>query len=138
MGGVLGNEWRSLLVAKRDPGELYADLTRELGELAYDRVEAPANAEQRKRLSALSAKDVHCTELGGEAVMSILSEAPGNHESIGGVKVIAANGWFAARPSGTEDVYKIYAESFAGTAALEKIVEQAQATVDAALESGGE
>ncbi len=126
------------VVARRDPGELYADLTRELGESAYDRVEAPANAEQRKRLSALSAKDVHCTELGGESVTSILSEAPGNHEPIGGVKVIAANGWFAARPSGTEDVYKIYAESFAGTAALEKIVKQAQATVDAALNSGGE
>lgn len=122
--------------AGRDPGELYADLTRVFGEPAYDRVEAPATPEQKKRLSTLSPQDVHITELAGDTVTSIISEAPGNHEPIGGVKVITASGWFAARPSGTEDIYKIYAESFQGKAALARIVEEAQTIVDAALAVG--
>jgi phosphoglucomutase len=120
-------------VAGRDPGELYADLTREFGEPAFDRVEAPATAEQKKRLAALSPKDVHCTELAGDKVTSIISEAPGNHASIGGVKVSTSSGWFAARPSGTENLYRIYAESFRGRDALAAIVDEAQAIVDAAL-----
>jgi phosphoglucomutase len=120
-------------VAGRDPGELYADLTREFGEPAFDRVEAPATAEQKKRLAALSPKDVDCTELAGDKVTSIISEAPGNHAPIGGVKVSTSSGWFAARPSGTENLYRIYAESFRGKDALDTIVGEAQAIVDAAL-----
>ena len=117
----------------RDPGELYGDLTREWGEPVSDRMEAPATAAQRKRLAALAPGDVHCTELAGERVSSIISDAPGNHAPIGGVKVSSATGWFAARPSGTEEIYKIYAESFRGRAALDRIVEEAQVVVDAAL-----
>jgi phosphoglucomutase len=117
----------------RDPGEIYGNLTREFGEPAYDRVEAPATAEQKRRLAALAPSDVHCAELAGEKILGIISEAPGNHAPIGGVKVSAESGWFAARPSGTEDIYKIYAESFRGPAALRRICEEAQAVVDAAL-----
>jgi phosphoglucomutase len=120
-------------VAGRDPGELYADLTREFGEPAFDRVEAPATPEQKKRLATLSSKDVHCSELAGERVTAVVSEAPGNHAPIGGVKVSTASGWFAARPSGTENLYRIYAESFRGKDALGAILSEAQAIVDAAL-----
>ena len=120
-------------VAGRDPGELYADLTREFGEPAFDRVEALATPEQKTRLAALSPNDVHCTELAGDKVTSIISEAPGNHAPIGGVKVSTSSGWFAARPSGTENLYRIYAESFRGKGALATIVNEAQAIVDAAL-----
>lgn len=120
-------------VAGRDPGELYAELTREFGDPAYDRVEAPATPEQKKRLAMLSPKDVHCTELAGDEVTGIISEAPGNHASIGGVKISTASGWFAARPSGTENLYRIYAESFRGKDALAAIVKEAQAIVDATL-----
>jgi phosphoglucomutase len=122
-------------VAGRDPGELYAELTSEFGEPAYDRVEAPATVTQRQAIAALSPEDVRCGELAGEKVTSIISEAPGNHAPIGGVKVATASGWFAARPSGTEDIYKIYAESFRGKETLALIVEQAQSIVDAALTS---
>jgi len=120
-------------VAGRDPGELYADLTREFGDPASDRVEAPATPEQKKRLATLSSKDVRCTELAGEKVTAVVSEAPGNHAPIGGVKVSSASGWFAARPSGTENLYRIYAESFRGKEALGAILTEAQAIVDAAL-----
>ena len=119
--------------AGRNPAELYRDLTREFGDPAYDRVEAPATAEQKRRLSALDPADVHCDELAGEPLVSIVNEAPGNGSAIGGVKVSSASGWFAARPSGTEELYKIYAESFRGRATLEKILVQAQVVVDAAL-----
>ena len=119
--------------AGRDPGEIYGDMTREFGESTYDRVEAAANAEQKKKLSMLSADKVNCTELGGEKVESIINRAPGNDAPIGGIKVSAASGWFAARPSGTEDIYKIYAESFRGRKHLDAIVEEAQAIVDKAL-----
>jgi phosphoglucomutase len=119
--------------AGRDPGEIYADLTSELGDPVYDRVEAPATLEQKKRLASLSPGDLHVTELAGERIESVISEAPGNHAAIGGVKVSSATGWFAARPSGTEEIYKIYAESFRGADALAKIIEEAQAMVDAAL-----
>jgi phosphoglucomutase len=119
--------------AGRDPGELYGELTREFGAPAYDRVEAPATPAQKRRLAALAPSQVQCEELAGEKVQSIINEAPGNHAPIGGVKVTAATGWFAARPSGTEDLYKIYAESFRGREQLNRIVQEAQAIVDSAL-----
>ncbi len=119
--------------AGRDPGEIYGDLTRDFGEPVYGRVEAPASSDQKKRLSALSPSQVHSDQLAGEKIQSIITEAPGNHAPIGGVKVSAATGWFAARPSGTEDIYKIYAESFRGQPQLDQIVAEAQAMVDAAL-----
>ena len=122
--------------AGRDPGEIYRELTHELGEPFADRIEAPATAEQKQRLSALSPEQVRCTQLGGEPVQRILSRAPGNHAPIGGVKVVAEGGWFAARPSGTEDIYKIYAESFRGQEHLRRIVVEAQAVVDEALRVG--
>ena len=122
--------------AGRDPGQLYRDLTRDIGAPVYDRVEAPATAEQKRRLAALSPAQVQCTELAGEKVVSIISQAPGNQAPIGGVKVTAATGWFAARPSGTEDIYKIYAESFGGREHLDRIVTEAQAIVDKALAAG--
>ncbi len=122
--------------ADRDPGELYSELTREFGESEYDRVEAPATAAQKARLAAIAPRDVHCTTLAGEKVVSIVNEAPGNHAPIGGVKVSSETGWFAARPSGTEDIYKIYAESFRGPAGLDQVVAAGQAIVDAALGAG--
>ncbi len=119
--------------AGRDPGDLYGELTREFGAPAYDRVEAPATTAQKRRLAALSPGQVQCAELAGEKVLSVINEAPGNHAPIGGVKVSAATGWFAARPSGTEDLYKIYAESFRGRDQLNRIVQEAQVIVDNAL-----
>jgi phosphoglucomutase len=116
--------------AGRDPGEIYRDLTRELGEPFADRIEAPATPEQKRRLAALSPEQVHSTHLAGDPVQRVLSRAPGNEAPIGGLKVITEGGWFAARPSGTEDIYKIYAESFRGEAHLRLIVEEAQAIVD--------
>jgi phosphoglucomutase len=117
----------------RDPGEVYRTLTREFGDPAYDRVDAPATPEQKARLSRLSPEQVRRTDLAGERIQSTLSRAPGNGAPIGGVKVVAESGWFAARPSGTEDIYKIYAESFRGPDHLRRIVEEAQAIVDEAL-----
>src|SRR6266849_6748950 len=105
----------------RDPGEIYRTLTREFGEPAYDRVEAPATPEQKELLSRLSPAQVRHTDLAGERIQSTLSRAPGNGAPIGGVKVITESGWFAARPSGTEDIYKIYAESFRGVEHLHRI-----------------
>ena len=117
----------------RDPGELYRELTRELGEPVADRVEAPATAEQKTRLAKLSPKQMPGTDLAGEKIESVLDRAPGNNAPIGGIKVISASGWFAARPSGTEDIYKIYAESFKNKAHLQSILQQAQHLVDTAL-----
>ncbi len=117
----------------RDPGEVYRSLAHELGESAADRVEAPATPEQKKRLSTLAPEQVRCPELAGEPIESILSHAPGNGAPIGGLKVTASGGWFAARPSGTEDIYKIYAESFRGDDHLRRILVEAQAIVDAAI-----
>jgi phosphoglucomutase len=117
----------------RDPGEMYRELTHEFGEPLYDRVEAPATSAQKKQLAKLSPKQVTMTELAGEKIQSILTHAPGNDAPIGGLKVMAASGWFAARPSGTEDIYKIYAESFRGTDHLRRILAEAQAIVGAAL-----
>jgi phosphoglucomutase len=117
----------------RDPGELYRDLVSELGEPVADRVEAPATAAQKSRLAKLSPGQIESTRLAGETIDSMLDRAPGNNAPIGGIKVITANGWFAARPSGTEDIYKIYAESFKGKSHLQMILQEAQHIVDAAL-----
>ena len=121
--------------ADRDPGELYRELTREFGEPAYDRVDAPATPEQKARLSRLSPEQVRQTDLAGERIQSTLTRAPGNDAPFGGLKVTAKTGWFAARPSGTEDIYKIYAESFQGPDHLHRILQEAQALVDATLAS---
>jgi len=121
----------------RDPGEIYRSLTDELGESFFDRADAPATAQQKKRLSKLTPQQIRSTELAGEPVQHILSQAPGNNAPIGGVKVIAANGWFAARPSGTEDIYKIYGESFKGEEHLRLIFAEAQKIVDAAIAPDG-
>ena len=120
----------------RDPGALYAGLAGEFGAPVADRVEAPATAPRRKRLAALSPHDVASGELAGERIEHILDKAPGNGAPIGGIKVAAASGWFAARPSGTEDITKIYAESFQGPAHLRRILQDAQAIVDKALGDG--
>ena len=117
----------------RDPGECYAGLTRELGEPFADRVEAMATVAQKKRLAQLSPAQLNLTELAGEPVLSMLDHAPGNGAAIGGIKVSTASGWFAARPSGTGDMYKIYAESFRDEAHLRAILREAQHFVDAAL-----
>ncbi len=111
----------------RDPAEYYAELTRELGAPEYARIDAPASAAQKTVLQKLSPKDIEATELAGDPIEAMLSAAPGNGAAIGGLKVVTAQGWFAARPSGTEDVYKLYAESFRGSAHLQRIQEEAQA-----------
>jgi phosphoglucomutase len=120
----------------KDPGEIYRDLTRELGDPVYERIDAPATPEQKAALERLSPADVRVTEVAGEKVEQILSNAPGNGKPIGGIKVIAKNGWFAARPSGTEDIYKIYAESFLDTEHLRKIQGEAQTIVSETLTQG--
>ncbi len=117
----------------RDPGEIYRDLTREFGEPVYDRVEAPATAQQKEMLKRLSPQQVRSTDLAGEKIQAILTRAPGNDAPIGGLKVVAESGWFAARPSGTESIYKIYAESFRGADYLRRILEEAQTMVDDTL-----
>ena len=122
----------------RDPGEIYHELTREFGEPVYDRVEAPATPEQKTMLERLSAQQVRLTDLVGEKTRTILTHAPGNGAPIGGIKVIAESGWFAARPSGTEDIYKIYAESFRGADHLRRILEEAQAIVSDTLAAAPE
>ena len=117
----------------RDPGEIYRELTREFGEPVYDRVEAPATPDQKELLAKLSAQQVKLTELAGEKIQTVLTNAPGNGVPIGGLKVVAERGWFAARPSGTENIYKIYAESFRGADHLRRILEEAQTIVSNAL-----
>ena len=116
-----------------DPGELYGDLTREFGEPLYDRIEAPATPDQKELLARLSPEQVKLKELAGEPVKTVLTEAPGNRAPIGGLKVVAETGWFAARPSGTESIYKIYAESFRGADHLRRIVAEAQSIVSKAI-----
>ena len=118
----------------RDPGEIYRALVREFGDPVYDRVEAPATPEQKQRFAQLSPQQVASRQLAGEAIERILTKAPGNGAAIGGLKVTTASGWFAARPSGTEDIYKIYAESFRGIEHLRQILAEAQSIVSIALE----
>jgi phosphoglucomutase len=122
----------------RDPGEIYQELTREFGEPAYDRVEAPATPEQKETLERLSPQSVRVGALAGEQVRTILTHAPGNGAPIGGLKVVADTCWFAARPSGTEDIYKIYGESFRGTDHLRRVLEDAQTLVIDALATTSE
>jgi phosphoglucomutase len=117
----------------RDPGELYADLEGRFGTSTYERIDAPATAEQKAVLKALSPEAVAANRLGGEEIIARLTRAPGNDAPIGGLKVVTENGWFAARPSGTEDVYKIYAESFRGPDHLRQIQDDAREIVDAAF-----
>jgi phosphoglucomutase len=117
----------------RDPGEAYRTLSQELGTVYSNRVDAAANADQKRKLGNLDAAQVRITELAGEPIDRILTHAPGNDASIGGVKVISRGGWFAARPSGTEDIYKIYAESFHDAGHLDRLIAEAQQIVDAAL-----
>ena len=116
-----------------DPGELYRNLTNELGEPVYERIDAAATPEQKAILSKLSPDQVQATELAGDRIVAKLTTAPGNGASIGGLKVVTEQGWFAARPSGTEDVYKLYAESFRGKDHLKRIQEEAQALITKAL-----
>jgi phosphoglucomutase len=118
---------------KRDPGEHYQSLTAQFGTPYYMRQDAPANAAQKAKLAQLASDDVNETEMAGEKILAKLTRAPGNDEPIGGLKVVTENGWFAARPSGTEDIYKIYAESFKSAEHLNAIVEQARAIVSKAL-----
>ncbi|MEQ1846181.1 MAG: phosphoglucomutase, alpha-D-glucose phosphate-specific, partial [Nitrospira sp.] len=118
-----------------DPSELYRALTNELGEPVYERIDASATPEQKTILSKLSPEQVKATELAGDRIVAMLTKAPGNGAAIGGLKVVTGNGWFAARPSGTEDVYKLYAESFKGHTHLKQIQEEAQALIAKALAS---
>jgi len=131
IAGLLSAEMTAVM--GKDPGQIYQELTKELGDPVYDRVEAKATPEEKKKLSKLSPSMVKQTEMAGEKITGILTTAPGNDAPIGGLKVTTENGWFAARPSGTEDIYKIYAESFKGTDHLKMIQEQAQSIVNAAL-----
>jgi phosphoglucomutase len=117
----------------RDPGEIYQELTREFGAPAYNRVEAPATPEQKELLTKLAPHQVKLTELAGEKIQTVLTRAPGNDAPIGGLKVITESGWFAARPSGTENIYKIYGESFMGEDHLLRILKEAQMIVDDVL-----
>jgi phosphoglucomutase len=117
----------------RDPGEVYRGLTRELGEPFSDRVDARATPEQKKKLSKLDRSQIHISELAGDPIETVITQAPANQAPIGGIKVASKTGWFAARPSGTEDIYKIYAESFRDERHLRSLLEEAQSIVDAAL-----
>ncbi|HEY1603838.1 MAG TPA: phosphoglucomutase (alpha-D-glucose-1,6-bisphosphate-dependent) [Pirellulales bacterium] len=121
----------------KDPGEHYAELTREFGTSWYTRIDAPATIEQRKQLQQLTSEAVQVSELAGEPIVAKLTRAPGNNAPIGGLKVVATSGWFAARPSGTEDIYKIYAESFQGQNHLDRIVSEAKEIVNESLRSRG-
>ena len=120
-------------VSGRDPGELYQGLSDEFGAIYADRVDAPASVAQKKVLGKLSPEQISSSQLAGDAITQVLDKAPGNGAPIGGIKVISEGGWFAARPSGTEDIYKIYAESFRDEAHLQRIFSEAQQIVDAAL-----
>jgi phosphoglucomutase len=117
----------------RDPGERYAALAEEFGNPASDRMDAPATHEQKQKLSKLSPAQIRITELAGEKITSVLDRAPGNGGTLGGIKVMTANAWFAARPSGTENIYKIYGESFLGKDHLAKVLQEAQSVVDKTL-----
>jgi phosphoglucomutase len=124
-------------VTGKDPGEHYRELTAELGTPYYTRIDAPATPEQKARLRKLSPEDVRDSTLAGEPITAKLTRAPGNDAAIGGLKVVSKCGWFAARPSGTENVYKLYAESFQGPKHLDAIVEEAKRMVAGALGGAG-
>ena len=124
-----------LAVTEESPGERYRALTQRHGDPAYARIDAPADREQKAILAKLSPEQVKATELAGEPIVATLTSAPGNNAAIGGLKVVTENAWFAARPSGTEDVYKIYAESFRGPEHLAQVQEAARDLVTQALTS---
>ena len=125
--GLLAAEMTA--VTGKDPGELYRDLTRQYGDFFYERIDAAATPEQKKILAGLTPKDVPASELAGEKIVSILTTAPGTKDPIGGVKVVSEGGWFAARPSGTENVYKLYGESYRSADHLKLIQSEAQAII---------
>jgi len=133
--GIILNLLAAEITAKtgRDPGEYYKTLVKKFGEPVYARIEAPATPEQKATLKKLSPKDIKETTLAGEPIQAILTNAPGNGAPIGGLKVVAPNGWFALRPSGTEDIYKIYAESFIDKNHLRRIQDEARAIADTIL-----
>jgi phosphoglucomutase len=137
--GIILDLLAAELTAKlgRDPGEVYRDLTSRFGEPVYERVDAPATAGQKEVLKRLSPEQVEARELAGERIVAKLTRAPGNDAGIGGLKVVTENGWFAARPSGTEEVYKIYVESFRGREHLEKIKTEAVEIVSRAFAAAG-
>jgi len=122
-----------LAVTAKDPGQIYTTLTEQFGAPVYERIDAPATPEQKTKLAALSPDQVHEKELAGDPIEGMLTAAPGNHAPLGGLKVVTRRGWFAARPSGTEEVFKIYAESFVGTDHLRQIQQEAQTLVGKAL-----
>jgi len=133
--GLLAAEMTA--VTGRDPGELYDDLTREFGDFAYERIDAPATAAEKAALLKLSPQQITVPTIAGDKITGLLTHAPGNGAAIGGLKVILENGWFAARPSGTEEVYKLYAESFTGGDHLRHIQEEAQAIIRKAVAAAG-
>ena len=137
--GIIAALLSAEITARRgsDPGEVYHSLSQELGDPVYERIEAPATVDEKRALAKLSPDNVRTQELAGERIEQILTTAPGGGAPIGGIKVIAKNGWFAARPSGTEDIYKIYAESFVGRDHLKRIEQEAQDIVSAALAQSG-
>jgi phosphoglucomutase len=128
---LLASEIRA--VTGKSPSELYRSLVERFGDPAYERIDAPASKAQKAALGKLNGDAIQATELAGEPITAKLSSAPGNGAAIGGVKVVTEHAWFAARPSGTEDVYKIYAESFQGEEHLRRVQQEAKTIVDAAL-----
>jgi len=135
--GIILNLLAAEITAKtgKDPSEHYADLEKKHGSPVYDRIDAPASPDEKRILASLSPEQVKADEMAGEPILRKLTRAPGNDAAIGGLKVETGNGWFAARPSGTEDIYKIYAESFLGKDHLKRIQEEAVAIVKEALSS---
>jgi phosphoglucomutase len=133
--GIIPNLLAAEITARtgRDPSQLYDELTQSLGAPAFERVDTPATKQEKAALLKLSPTDIHASQLAGDAIQQMLVNAPGNGAAIGGLKVITANGWFAARPSGTEDIYKLYAESFRGTEHLQRILTEARALIKTAL-----
>jgi len=119
--------------SEKDPSEIYREFTSAYGEPVYDRIDAPATPEQKDKLKKLSPSQISSSVLAGESIEKIITEAPGNNAAIGGLKVETKSGWFAARPSGTENIYKIYAESFKGEKHLKQLQEEAQKVVDDAI-----
>jgi phosphoglucomutase len=133
--GIIPNLLAAEITARtgRDPSQLYDELTQKLGAPAFERIDTPATKQEKAALLKLSPTDIHASQLAGDAIQQMLVNAPGNGAAIGGLKVITANGWFAARPSGTEDIYKLYAESFRGTEHLQRILTEARALIKTAL-----
>jgi phosphoglucomutase len=121
----------------RDPGQAYRELTQQFGEPVFERVDAPASKEQKQILKKLAPGQVRSKELAGEKITQVLSHAPGNDAPLDGLKVLTEHGWFAARPSGTEEIYKIYAESFLGAEHLSRLIEEAQKLVSDCFAAAG-